>query len=430
MTDTVINTFVETTNPDSDAFDMTGNGDTLLVTSAGGLVAEGYGSGIYASANEQTITLDGLVYASGNSAVHITGQYTTLIVNGQAQGTTGIEMDSYSAQDDSVYVGALGQVTGTSDGILLTDSGAEITNDGHIYGAAYGISATISAGDSITNDGVISSPGFNGLTDSAAIRIANSTSETIANAGTISGPVAIYVEIGATASIENTGTILGSTTVVDSSQVAIDNSGTWHGLLDLDSSGNNTLTNSGRIHGGILFGSGDNTFADTGTLTGNVSFGTGSDTLTNTGTIAGNITFAGSGDQFTNGGVIHGNVTLGNNNVLTNSGIIHGNVTFGLDDTFTSDSGAVTGTITAASLDYFDFSGAIGHATIADFTTIARGRDIIHFGNDDFANYAALQADMAQVGKDVVIRLDPGDTIVLDNMTLAHLSTHDFTFGS
>jgi hypothetical protein len=36
---------------------------------------------------------------------------------------------------------------------------------------------------------------------------------------------------------------------------------------------------------------------------------------------------------------------------------------------------------------------------------------------------------MAQVGHDVVITLDAGDTIILQHITLAHLTASDFTFG-
>jgi hypothetical protein len=114
---------------------------------------------------------------------------------------------------------------------------------------------------------------------------------------------------------------------------------------------------------------------------------------------------------------------MGQSDTPTNSGTIHGSVTLGIDDSFYSESGAIAGAITAAATDYFDFTGSIGHVTIADFVTAAHAHDVIHFGNDDFAIYAALQ-----VGKDVAIRLDQADTIVLDNTTLAHLSTHDFTF--
>jgi len=53
---------------------------------------------------------------------------------------------------------------------------------------------------------------------------------------------------------------------------------------------------------------------------------------------------------------------------------------------------------------------------------------IIRTGGVTDTNGAAAQAHMAQVGTDVVITLDAGDTIVLLHQTLAHLVAHDFAF--
>jgi hypothetical protein len=85
MTNTVINSFVKVT--DSDAFDIDGNGDILLVTSAGALVSEGYGAGIYASGNAQTIALDGLVYSASDSATALSRWVRVILRPIRAQST-------------------------------------------------------------------------------------------------------------------------------------------------------------------------------------------------------------------------------------------------------------------------------------------------------------------------------------------------------
>jgi hypothetical protein len=131
----------------------------------------------------------------------------------------------------------------------------------------------------------------------------------------------------------------------------------------------------------------------------------------------------------TNSGLIHGAVSMGTGDTLINTGAIDGSVVLGSADTLDTSHGEITGTVKAAVSDTFDFSGSFGHNTILGFVSSGATRDTIHFQSDDFANYAAVQAHMAQVGSDVVITLDPADTIVLENMTLAHLVSHDFTFG-
>jgi hypothetical protein len=354
---------------------------------------------------------------------------SALIVNGEAQGQFAISLANL-ALDDSVYIGAQGQVTGVINGFYLDDTAAEITNDGHVYGAQYGIESDGSRGDTITNDGVISTSGYAGIPDSAAITINQSEFETIQNAGLVSGPQAIYVEQGSNAAIQNSGTIQGTLTAADTAQISLDNSGVLHGALDLDSSANNIVTNSGKIHGAVSFGSGENVFTNSESVTGSITFGSGSDTLVNSGTITGYVIFTGTADQLTNGGQIHGNVAMGYGDILVNTGTIHGEVTLGVNDQYYSGSGDVTAPLIASAYDDFNFSGSLGHETIGGFVPGGATHDVIHFSNDEFANYTALQADMTQVGADVVITLDPNDSLVLEHMTLARLSSHDFTFGS
>lgn len=79
--------------------------------------------------------------------------------------------------------------------------------------------------------------------------------------------------------------------------------------------------------------------------------------------------------------------------------------------------------------DTFKFYSKFGKDTIYDFTASGSDHDIMHF-NANFANYAAVKAHMANDGSgNVIITLDSGDTITVDNVTKAHLVAADFTFG-
>jgi hypothetical protein len=404
MTAYFINTFVEV--PTLSAFDLTGTGDTLLVTNAGSLVSLSGGYGINSTGNSEQITLDGLAYSAAFNGVFVGGNGTNLVVNGEAQSATDAAIAVFGSLN-SVNVGAQGEVTGFV-GATLTDTDGALANDGHITGSFAGLDLVQSSGDQVVNDGVISASQF---TLGGAILILHASDETVTNAGLISGPTALNVENGSSATIDNSGTIDGYLVLGDTSMLDIENAGVMQATsLNFLSSANNILTNSGRIHAQI-------------------EMGTGSDQIYNTGTITGQIDFAGSSDTLINDGQIHGSVTMGTNDQLLNTGTIHGLVFLGTGDTLIASDGMITDTIEAADKDIFDFSGSFGHNTIAGFVGTTAQHDTIHFASDDFANYAAVQSHMAQVGANVVISLDAADTIILQHIALAHLVASDFTFG-
>jgi hypothetical protein len=408
MTGYFVNSFVEESTGGA-AFELTGAGDTLLVTSAGSLVALGGGDGIDAIGNSETITLDGLAYGGGSfgAGVYLGGQDCSLLVNGHAESATYFGIDLANLRD-SVNIGGQGEVSGLY-GIFTGAADGTITNDGHVTGTQDGIFLDGATGDQITNDGTISAS-QSGSFDGAFV-ISGATSDTISNTGVISAPNAFYVATGSTATIENSGTIEGNVVVADTSQIDLENAGVVQATsLDFLSSANNVLTNSGRIHAQI-------------------DMGTGIDQIYNTGTITGQIDFAGSSDTLINDGTIHGSVTLGVNDQVINTGTIRGPVFLGAGDTLNTTGGAIIGSIGAANKDTFDFGGSFGHNTIGGFLGGGSLHDTIHFASDDFANYAAVQAHMAQVGANFVITLDPADTIILQHITLAHLYAADFTFG-
>jgi trimeric autotransporter adhesin len=376
---------------------------------------DGYSEGILSSGSGNSITVDGAVQGEAGNGVSISGSGTALFVNGEVQANSSdnainVVNNVGPIDDETIYIGVKGDVA-AGVGILLDEANvASITNDGHVTGAVIGLESVNSQNLAFINDGTLSSVGT--ISTAQALVLSNDTGAVIHNAGLIASIFeAFLIAGGSTAAIENTGTIEGALLVVDTSAVDVENAGVWVSSIGLDfgGSGDNTLTNSGRIHGPI-------------------EMGTGADTLTNTGTITSSVTFTGTGDSLTNGGAIHGLVTMGTTDTFINTGTVHGSVVLGTGDTFNSSAGDITGTVTAAASDTFDYSGSFGHNTIAGFVSVGTTHDIISFASDDFANYAAVQAHMAQVGTDVVITLDAGDTIVLTHQTLAHLVAHDFAF--
>ncbi|HEY1709124.1 MAG TPA: hypothetical protein VGG10_12720 [Rhizomicrobium sp.] len=124
------------------------------------------------------------------------------------------------------------------------------------------------SGDSVTNDGQITSIEGDGLSLGAG--------STVANSGTITGQLAGVVATD------------GST---------VDNSGTIHGGVQF-TAGNNVLDNDsgGTITGAIDMGAGGGRIDNAGYLHGDIDLGGGTTRLINDGTITGDISGAGSED--------------------------------------------------------------------------------------------------------------------------------------
>jgi Ca2+-binding RTX toxin-like protein len=78
--------------------------------------------------------------------------------------------------------------------------------------------------------------------------------------------------------------------------------------------------------------------------------------------------------------------------------------------------------------DTFWFEASFGHDVVSDFVATGAGHDMINFSTALFANYAAVQSHMAQVGADVVITYDGSNALSLKGVTLASLSSADFNF--
>jgi Ca2+-binding RTX toxin-like protein len=79
-------------------------------------------------------------------------------------------------------------------------------------------------------------------------------------------------------------------------------------------------------------------------------------------------------------------------------------------------------------IDTFVFGAGFGHDRVTDFATTGAMQDIIQFDSALFADFSAVLAHAAQVGKAVVITLDAGNSLTLDKAKLATLTADDFVF--
>ncbi len=76
--------------------------------------------------------------------------------------------------------------------------------------------------------------------------------------------------------------------------------------------------------------------------------------------------------------------------------------------------------------DTFVFGAASGRDTITDFDD--RGNDVIAVSTALFADFAALEEALIEVGRDVVIALDAENSITLTNTSFASMTETDFLF--
>jgi Hint domain len=417
-----------------------------LVTSSGSIVIPGSADGVDSTSNNQGITIDGLVYSSGDGAV-ISGNSTALFVNGDVQGlNTGIFVDEGSG--DSVSVGSQGQIDSTgydvyffgdnkatgnslnnagdistsfnslAPAVEVLDGGNDlIVNSGEISGGIGVLFQSDVATETVENSGTIEGGSESAITsyDSAGVDIVNSgllTDSSTNATGTTEALLFFNDDPGSKSTIDNTGTITGLGYVIQSTFDAltisnsgtidgglysentaeVDNSGLWQGpLVFFDSE--NTLTNSqsGTLDGAINFDGDDDTVNNAGNVDGAITLEAGNDQFTNAGDIDGAVTFTGGGitNAFTNTGSITGNFTFSSaDSTLTNDGQIYGNVTLADPDTL-NNTGIIDGNVTLGAGDTFGDSqgGAVAGPITASSNNLFEFSG--HFGNETIANFTA-----------------------------------------
>jgi Ca2+-binding RTX toxin-like protein len=101
--------------------------------------------------------------------------------------------------------------------------------------------------------------------------------------------------------------------------------------------------------------------------------------------------------------------STGNNTLKSTSG----------NDYFVGDGGA----------DTFVFAANFGNDIIKDFGATGRSHDVIQFSKSVFDSFASVLAHATQVGQDVVISADAGDSLTLKNTKLTALDRQDFHFA-
>ncbi len=177
---------------------------------------------------------------------------------------------------------------------------------------------------------------------------------------------------------------------------------------DMDAAGFDDLTGAGLInaskavrYASSLAISGVGQAVINGTHLGDVIDGDSSDNVIN-GLGGSDSLRAGAGNDVVNGG-------LGSDRLLGDLG----------DDTLSGGGGA----------DTFVYGATFGRDVITDFAALGGGHDLLQLSKAVFANFAAVQTHLAQVGVDAVITLDPLDSITLKGVSAASLTAADFLFA-
>jgi Ca2+-binding RTX toxin-like protein len=252
---------------------------TVFVISSASETAQSLANGEYG-----VITSAGsIVSLAGSAAISVAGNFR-LTIDGMVLGNLyGIEGDGSLGR---INVGTNGYVSGQAAGISGTSANSfEVSNAGLVEGRNYGVLSSTALSESghnlfLTNTGTITSGGYG-----------------------------VYASIvGGDATINNSGTIIGSNAAIfvfslgSSSQTSIMNSGVIQASGPNPSAifiqdGAATIVNSGTINGIITIGGTSSHFTNSGTINGNIYGSSGTDIFTFAGgTIAGTV-FGGAGDD-------------------------------------------------------------------------------------------------------------------------------------
>lgn len=372
------------------------SGSAAVLTNHGTL--KGQSDTIVSSGKSATVTTDGLVWSTMGSAILATGMRAVVTNND-------------------------GTVKAAADAIVLAGDSGKVTNNGLIRSSAYGISVDADKAI-ITNNKTIRAAG--------GVEIDGSGS-TLGNYGTITATKAKIAAIdfsgASAASFHNYG-LLQST-----------------GTAFLGGSGVQSVFNSGTIKGSVHLGAGNDYFDGTGgTVTGSVHGGRGNDVYVVSDASTKIVERAREGTDLVKSSVSLAlganieNLTLtGPANInATGNGLanqLHGNAGRnavkggGGDDTLWGHRG--NDTLTGGKgADHFVFAKGDGRDTITDFTAGGASHDVLDLtALGSITSYSDLTRNhMKQVGDDVHIDGRNGDTILLQDVRIAHLDKGDFLF--
>jgi Ca2+-binding RTX toxin-like protein len=330
-----------------------------------------------------------------------------LINNGTviSDSTDGVQMSGFNS---AVFNAAAGLIAG-AHGINMTNGQATLTNHGSIIG--YDGAGVVMPG----SDGNLRNTGeITGDTYGVYIVSVGGVGRTINNSGHISGDdLAVYIDSDAFTAIINSGVMTATHP--------------FGNVVQQAGTGQVFIVNSGLMRGALL-GAGNDTVANTGEVN-VVAMGAGNDTYDGAGSIVGCFVSGEIDEDTLIGGAHDDNFDGGSENDTLSGG--RG------DDTLIGGSGkdAITGgrdddTLTGNSQkDTFVFKPNFGADVITDFAATGNNHDVINFRRDVFTDFADVSVAMTQVGADVMITADNGDTILVLNVIIANLGAADFSFG-
>ena len=291
---------------------------------------------------------------------------------------------------------ALGPITVTQDGLLSDSGGNGLTLSGGVY--------TVTV-----NGALLSSAGAGLVMVDTLVPLASVSKVTVGDSGMISGSLhGLYSLHGLT--VVNAGVIEGHALTggvgIGGDGLAafkITNTGTIRGdsyAIDHTGAGLHSITNSGEIQGSIRLGNGVDTIVNSGMINGYLYLFDGADTVTNSGLINGDLNVQSGNDKITNSGMINGAVEMGDGAVdtLTNSGTISQNVHSGTGNKIITNSGTIGGFVfTSSGNDVLINKGMIASAvetndgkdTLTNSGTIASQVNMGN-GNDTLTNSGTI----------------------------------------
>jgi hypothetical protein len=253
-------------NPASPAITYTGPGKTWTIAN-GVLVGTGSGpAAVYSTFNGSKLVNKGDVFSNTSFGVYLGAAKNGTVnnkANGSIVGTDGVVVGNVPSAKNMTVMND-GSIVGlTQFGVAAVDvSNFDLTNTGHIFGAIYGVLATVSTPGATDGPMIENSGSIGAVTFGVFVNTLPGLKATVVNkpGGTIEG--------GAYYAIDNAG----------AGNLLVENHGKLKGII-LGSFAKDKVVNDGQIKGETYLGPGNDTFKNAGGHAGRVHGGDGNDTL-------------------------------------------------------------------------------------------------------------------------------------------------------
>ncbi len=251
-------------NPTLPAINYAGAGKTWTIAN-GVLVGSGSAAAVYSGFNGSKLVNKGDIFSSSANGVNFQAAKNGTVINkpnGSIVGFQGVLVGAVPGAKNMTVMNDGSIIGFTVAGVVAADvSNFDLTNTGHIFGAVYGVAATVATpgatdGPMIENSSVIKGGTYGIVTNTLA-----GLKTTIVNqsGGTIKGD---------TAAIGNGG----------GGNLSVENHGKIKGHI-LGSTATDKIVNDGTIKGETYLGFGNDTFKNAGGHAGRVHGQDGNDTL-------------------------------------------------------------------------------------------------------------------------------------------------------